>query len=99
MEIKKNRYDELEEKRVSKDVLAEIKSIGQSEKYQAQAYGLEPIIKFIMAEYLEYGGEPYVEYDGLLYKVDSTYLDKKTNYLELTCSRIINDNLLFEGGL
>lgn len=87
---KKNNVDELVEVVTKTFVYASIRSIGQREKYQAQAAGLMPEIKFVMAERLEYNGERHVEYDGQRYRVLSTYIDPKTGGIELTCTHIIN---------
>lgn len=73
-----------------KQKFAEVKSIGQSEFYQAQAVGLKPEIKFIIADFLDYNGEKllkYAPYGGTeeLYTVLRTY---RTRYnLEIVCKR------------
>ena len=36
---------------------AKLKSIGQTEFYQAQANGLKPELKFVLADFLEYEGQ------------------------------------------
>ena len=43
-------------------VFAEVKSVGQSEFYQAAAVGLKPEIKFVIADYLDYDGEKALRY-------------------------------------
>lgn len=65
-----------------KDVLAEVKSISQSEFYQAQGAGLKPIFKFVIADYYDYNDEKEVEYNNTRYSVERTYREKIN--LELT---------------
>lgn len=62
---------------------AKIKSIGQSEFYQAQAQGLKPEIKFELADYLDYNNQEEVVYNGFRYKVLRTF--RSGNKLELVC--------------
>lgn len=56
-------------------VFAGLKSIGQSEFYQAQADGLKPQLKFVLADYYDYQNEKEVVYDGKVYSVLRTYRD------------------------
>ena len=71
-------------------IFAEVKSIGQNEFYQAQAVGLKPEIKFVIADFLDYNGEKllkYAPYGGTeeIYTVLRTY---RTRYnLEIVCKR------------
>lgn len=58
-------------------VFAGLKSIGQNEFYQAQADGLKPELKFILADYLDYQGEKEIEFEGKIYNVLRTYRDGK----------------------
>ena len=58
-----------------REVFAQLRSIGQSEFYQAQADGLKPELKFILADYLDDQGEKEVLYDGKRYSVLRTYRD------------------------
>ena len=55
------------------EVFAELRSIGQSEFYQAQATGYKPELKFVLADYLDYNGETLIEYTGTLYRVLRTF--------------------------
>lgn len=74
---------------------AELKSIGQSEFYQAQALGLKPEIKFVLPDYLEYHGEKILRFrrfgenDECEYSVLRTY--QNNNELELVCARGVNN--------
>lgn len=72
----------------SRDVFCETASIGQKEFYQAAGVGLQPEIKFILADYLDYANELYVVHEGIRYKVLRTY--RNGLRLELTCYREVN---------
>lgn len=63
-------------------VFAQTKSIGQSEFYQAQADGLKPELKFILADYYDYQNEKEVVYEGKVYNVLRTYRDG--THIEIT---------------
>lgn len=71
-----------------RSVFCEVSSIGAKEFYQAAASGLQPEIKFTLADYYDYTGEKLVEYDGERYHVLRTY--RKGQQLELTCYREVN---------
>lgn len=72
----------------SREVFAKLGSIGQKEFYQAHAVGLQPEVKFILADYLDYDGEDQVEHNGVRYRVLRTY--RKGQELELTVYREVN---------
>ena len=55
------------------DLVATLRSIGQSEFYQAHAAGYRPELKFVLADYLDYNGEDLVKHDGTLYRVLRTF--------------------------
>lgn len=71
------------------------KSIGQSEFYQAQANGLKPEIKFVIADYLDYENELIVRYKAFnqaeyeTYSVIRTY--RTGNNLEIVCRRGVDE--------
>jgi SPP1 family predicted phage head-tail adaptor len=71
-----------------REVFAKLGSIGQKEFYQAHAVGLQPELKFVLADYLDYDGEALVEYNGQRYRVLRTY--RAFQELELTCYREVN---------
>ena len=71
-----------------REVFCRLASIGQKEFYQAQAVGLQPELKFVLADYLDYSGETLVEYDGQRYRVLRTYRDGLE--LELVVYREVN---------
>jgi SPP1 family predicted phage head-tail adaptor len=72
----------------TRDVFAKLGSIGQKEFYQAHAVGLQPEIKFVLADYLDYDGEELVQHDGQRYRVLRTY--RKGQELEITVYREVN---------
>lgn len=71
-----------------REVFCRQNSIGQKEFYQAHAVGLQPEIKLVLADYLDYNGERMVEYDGQLYSILRTY--RTGLELELVCYREVN---------
>ena len=77
--------------RTERTIFAELKSIGQSEFYQAQATGLKPELKFVIADYLDYQGEKILRHQGFNeaeeeeYEVIRTY--RNGNSLEITCGK------------
>ena len=72
----------------ARDVFAKLGSIGQKEFYQAHAVGLQPEVRFILSDYLDYEGESLVQYEGQRYRVLRTY--RKGQELELTVYREVN---------
>ena len=71
-------------------IFAEVKSIGQSEFYQAQAIGLKPEIKFVIADFADYQNEKLLKYTSFggtedTYTVLRTY--RTNNRLEIVCKR------------
>lgn len=85
-----NEVGDLVKVKTEREVFTEVKSIGQSEFYQAQAVGLKPEIKFVLADYYDYGDEKLINYNGKDYKVIRTY---RNNYeIELVCVGDANAN-------
>ena len=74
----------------ARDVFARLGSIGQKEFYQAHAVGLQPEIKFVLADYLDYEGEDLVQYEGQRYRVLRTF--RNGQELEITVYREVNPN-------
>ena len=87
----KNKYGDLIETPTERPVYVDVKSIGQTEFYQAQAIGLRPEIKFVLADYLDYQGEKKLKFQGYNddseneYEIIRTY--RTNNQLELICRR------------
>ena len=75
-------------KETARQVFCRVASVGAKEFYQAAAIGLQPEIKFVLADYLDYEGEKLVEYNGCTYHVLRTYRDGRE--LELTCYSEVN---------
>lgn len=76
-----------------RQVFAAVKSIGQSEFYQAETVGLKPEIKFVIPDYLEYQDEKRIKYAGFgkneeVYTVLRTY--RANNQLEIVCKKGID---------
>lgn len=71
-----------------REVFCEQMSIGQKEFYQAHAVGLQPEIKFRLADFLDYEDETLVEHEGQRYRVLRTY--RTGRELEITCYREVN---------
>lgn len=76
-----------------RQIFAEVKSIGQNEFYQAQAVGLKPEIKFVIADFADYQDEKklkYTPFNGTedVYTILRTYRTKKQ--LEIVCKRGID---------
>lgn len=76
-----DRYGRQSTTETSKQLFAAVRSITQSEFYQAQAVGLKPEYKFVIADYLEYNNQKIVEYNGVRYSVKRTY--RTGNQLEI----------------
>lgn len=76
-------------------VYADAPSVGQSEFYQAAAVGLKPELKFVLQDYLDYGGEKRIRYAPFgsdtfrEYEVLRTY--RNGNRLELTVTATVNN--------
>lgn len=87
-------YGDVTATRSERTVFCDIKSIGQSEFYQAHAVGLKPEIKFVLPDYLEYQNEKrllYMPFNGEEeeYTVLRTY--RNHNELELVCKRGVDE--------
>ncbi len=81
-------YGDLTVTETTREVFAKLGSIGQKEFYQAKAVGLQPELKFVLADYLDYNDETLVEYNGQRYRVLRTY--RAGQELELTVYREVN---------
>ena len=86
-----NEYGDTVKTFSNRQVFAQVKSISQSEFYQAQAVGLKPEIKFVIADFADYQGEkilsykPYGETSEENYTILRTYRNKIN--LEIVCKR------------
>lgn len=86
---KKDEYGNPITERVLKQRFASLKSISQTEFYQAQTNDYKPEIKFELADYLDYAGENKVLYEGCIYKVLRTFVSGRK--LEITCYGGVRD--------
>lgn len=75
----------------SRDVFAEIRSIGMREKYEALQAGLNPEYTFVLPDYLEYQDEDEITYKTLLYRVIRTFRNNQT--LEIVVTRAANNSI------
>lgn len=64
-----------------REVFASLRSIGQSEFYQAHAIDYHPELKFVLADVLDYEGETLILHEGTLYRVLRTF--RKGQELEI----------------
>lgn len=79
-----------------KDILkqkryATVKSIRQSEVYQAGAIGLKPEIMVEIWKF-EYSKEQFLEYENRTYKVIRTY-ERSDEKIEITCTSVANSEV------
>ena len=86
-----NEYGDTVQTFAERNVFAEVKSISQSEFYQAQATGLKPEIKFVIADFADYQDEKILSYKafGANQAEDFTVLRTYRNKLnlEIVCKR------------
>jgi len=71
----------------SRTVYCTVKSIGQTEAYQAMGIGLNPELKVILAHDFEYEGEGLCELGGVRYDILRTYITEADG-IELTLQRV-----------
>lgn len=83
--VDKNKVGDSITKEERKMRFAKLKGIGQSEFYQAQAQGLKPELKFVLADVFDYEGQKEVIYNNFRYKVLRTYKAENTNEIEVVC--------------
>lgn len=81
-------YGDLVVTKTERDVFCEVQSIGMKEFYQAHASGLQPEIKFLIADYYDYNNEQIVIYEGRRYHVLRTY--RVEHELEIVCYTEVN---------
>lgn len=78
-----NEYGDDIYKLEQKPVFVNVKSVTRSEFYTAQTVGYDPQIVFEIADYYDYEGQPFIEYNGNMYKVIRTYRTNVT--LQIVC--------------
>lgn len=67
-----------------REVFARPSSITSREFYAAGKDGLQPAVKMVLSDVLEYQGESYMDIDGKRYLITRTYENQKTGEIELT---------------
>ena len=85
-----NQYGDSVPTQTERQIFADVRSISQSEFYQAEAVGLKPEIKFLIADFADYEGEKKLKYTPFggteeIYTVLRTYRNKIN--LEIVCKR------------
>lgn len=56
-----------------REVFATLRSVGQSEFYQAQTTNYRPELKFVLSDYLDYEDEAIAIHEGKVYRIIRTY--------------------------
>ena len=64
----------------------EVKSVSQTEVYQARATGLNPEYRLVLTHSFEYRGEKLCEFRGVTWEIIRTYMTE-TDGIELTIQR------------
>lgn len=70
-----------------REVYCEVKSVSQTEAYQARATGLNPEYRLVLTHSFEYQGEKLCEFLGVLYEIIRTYMNESDG-IELTIQRV-----------
>lgn len=84
---------DLQETVSRKDILAEKKSVGMKEKYEALSKGLHPELVFKIADRLDYDGQEFIEYGAdaegnpVRYRILRTYGPDDSDELEIVVER------------
>lgn len=70
----------------SREVFCAVRSVSQTESYQARATGLNPELRLKLEHTCEYQGEKRCVFRGVRYEIIRTYMDEKDG-IELTIQR------------
>ena len=70
----------------SRTVYCDVKSVSQTETYQARATGLNPEYRLVLTHSFEYKGEKLCSFRGVEYEIIRTYMTE-TDGIELTIQR------------
>ena len=68
-------------------VYCEVKSVSQTEAYQARATGLNPEYRLVLSHSFEYKGEKLCEFGGIRYDIIRAYVNESDG-IELTVQRV-----------
>ncbi len=71
---------------ISRKVYCTVRSIGQTETYEAKAAGLNPELKLILAHAFEYKNEKLVVFHDVRWRIIRTYINEADG-IELTIQR------------
>lgn len=72
---------------VTRKAYCDVKSVGQTEAYQARAAGLNPELRLRIPHTFDYHGERRCIFRGVQYEIIRTYMDENDG-IELTIQRI-----------
>lgn len=86
--INTNSIGDLIETKTETLIFAEVKSVRQSEFYQAAASGLRPELMFVIRTD-EYASHPKLKYNNVEYTIIRVY-NRPDKMTELTCSGLTN---------
>jgi len=70
----------------AREVFCTVRSVSQTESYQARATGLNPELRLKLEHTCEYQGEKRCLFHGVRYDIIRTYMDEKDG-IELTIQR------------
>lgn len=70
----------------AREVFCTVRSVSQTEAYQARATGLAPELRLRLEHTCEYEGEKRCVFRGIKYEIIRTYMDEKDG-IELTIQR------------
>lgn len=88
-------YGDIQVIESERTVYAKLASVTQNEFYQAQAVGLKPELKFVIADYLDYKDEDIVRYKRFADDKEQTYSVIRTyrngNLLEIVVKRGVDN--------
>lgn len=70
----------------SRTVYCEVKSVSQTEAYQARATGLNPEYRLVLSHSFEYAGEKRCVFRDVYYRIIRTYVNESDG-IELTVQR------------
>jgi SPP1 family predicted phage head-tail adaptor len=71
-------------------VYCEVKSVSQTEAYQARATGLNPEYRLVLSHSFEYKGEKRCRFRDVEYEIIRTYVNESDG-IELTIQRVLGN--------
>lgn len=80
----------------ARTVYCEVKSISQTEAYQARATGLNPEYRLMLSHSFEYQGEKLCNFREIQYEIIRTYMNENDG-IELTIQRVRGNAAMEEG--